>query len=113
MLNQKDYSPREDLLRLYRRQGYQRAPVGMHLCPALVAEFNRRHPEAQGDYLDISGPRTGSSTIRALPGTSTRCGEFRAATGSTGTSSIRRVSNTRCSSTVGAWRTSTTPIRTT
>lgn len=46
-----NYSPRADLLRLYRRQGYERAPVGLHFCPSLVEEFNRRHPEAQGDYL--------------------------------------------------------------
>ncbi len=46
-------NPREDLLRLYRRQGYRRPPVGMHLCPALVDEFSRRHPECHGDYLDF------------------------------------------------------------
>jgi uroporphyrinogen decarboxylase len=49
------YSPREDLLRLYRRQGYERAPVGMHLCPALTAEFRRRYPKAHADYLDHFG----------------------------------------------------------
>jgi uroporphyrinogen decarboxylase len=47
------YSPREDLLRLYRRQGYRRSPVGMSLCPALVEEFRRRHPQFPGDYLDF------------------------------------------------------------
>lgn len=46
------YNPREDLLRLYRRQGYQRAPVGMTFCPSLIEEFNRRHPGRKGDYLD-------------------------------------------------------------
>ena len=46
-------SPRENLLRLYRRQGYDEAPLGMHLCPALEEEFRRRHPEAGGDYLEF------------------------------------------------------------
>lgn len=49
------YSPREDLLRLYRRQGYERAPVGMHLCPALESEFRKRQPQFAGDYLDYFG----------------------------------------------------------
>ena len=48
-------SPRENLLRLYRRQGYEEAPAGMHLCPALEEEFRRRHPEAGGDYLEFFG----------------------------------------------------------
>ena len=48
-------SPRENLLRLYRREGYDEAPVGTHLCPALEAEFRRRHPEAAGDYLEFFG----------------------------------------------------------
>lgn len=49
------YHPGEDLLRLYRRQGYERAPVGLHLCPALEEEFRRRHPERAGDYLKHFG----------------------------------------------------------
>ena len=35
------YSPRNDLLNLYRRKGYTRAPVGMHFCPSLEQEFRR------------------------------------------------------------------------
>lgn len=49
------YNPREDLLRLYRRQGYERAPIGMHLCPSLEKEFRRRHPDFRGDYLEFFG----------------------------------------------------------
>ena len=48
-------SPRYDLLNLYRRKGYRRAPVGMHFCPALEAEFRRRYPDFKGDYLDFFG----------------------------------------------------------
>ena len=46
-------TPRENLLSLYRRQGYERAPVGMTLCPSLIEEFNRHHPGHDGDYLDF------------------------------------------------------------
>jgi len=48
-------TPRENLLGLYRRTGYETAPVGMTLCPALAGEFDRRHPEAGGDYLAFFG----------------------------------------------------------
>ncbi len=48
-------TPRENLLSLYRRKGYTVAPVGMHFCPALKKEFERRHPEAGGDYLAFFG----------------------------------------------------------
>ncbi|MEI6515927.1 MAG: uroporphyrinogen decarboxylase family protein [bacterium] len=47
------FNPRENLLKLYRRQGYDRAPVGMHFCPSLVEEFRRRYPDFKGDYLDF------------------------------------------------------------
>jgi len=30
---------RENLLSLYRRQGYQHAPVGFSLCPALWEKY--------------------------------------------------------------------------
>jgi len=46
---------RENLVSLYRRQGYESAPLGLHLCPGLEAEFARRHPEARGDYLAFFG----------------------------------------------------------
>lgn len=48
-------TPRENLLSLYRRQGYDMAPVGFHLCPDLVDHFNRLYPEAKGDYLHYFG----------------------------------------------------------
>ena len=43
-------TPRENLLSLYRREGYTSAPVGFHLCPSLEQEFARRHPDA-ADYM--------------------------------------------------------------
>ena len=48
-------TPRENLLSLYRRQGYQEVPVGMHLCPSKEAEFYQRHPEYKGGYLEFFG----------------------------------------------------------
>ena len=47
--------PCENVLSLYRRQGYEAAPVGMHFCPDLEKAFARRHPEANGDYLSFFG----------------------------------------------------------
>jgi uroporphyrinogen decarboxylase len=35
-------TPRENLLSLYRRQGYQHAPVEFGLCPSLQEEYKRR-----------------------------------------------------------------------
>jgi uroporphyrinogen decarboxylase len=43
-------TPRENLLSLYRRQGYTNAPVGFHLCPSLEQEFTRRYPNSD-DYM--------------------------------------------------------------
>lgn len=45
---------REDLLGLYRRQGYEKAPVGMHFCPSLEEEFAKDHPDAES-YADYYG----------------------------------------------------------
>lgn len=47
-------TPRDNLLRLYRREGYDVAPVGMNLCPALVEEFERHYP-GRRDYLAAFG----------------------------------------------------------
>ena len=44
-------TPRENLLSLYRRQGYDYSPVGFHLCPSLEEEFHRRYPDSE-NYLD-------------------------------------------------------------
>ena len=41
---------RDNLLKLYRREGCEEIPVGMHLCPALEEEFKRRYP-GETDYL--------------------------------------------------------------
>lgn len=45
---------REKLLKLYRREGTDAIPVGMHFCPALEEEFKRRHP-GKTDYLEHFG----------------------------------------------------------
>ena len=34
-------TPRENLLKMYRREGYRHAPVTLSLCPALVAHYRR------------------------------------------------------------------------
>jgi uroporphyrinogen decarboxylase len=47
-------TPRENLLKLYRRTGCDEVPVGMHLCPALEQEFRRRFP-GETDYLEHFG----------------------------------------------------------
>jgi uroporphyrinogen decarboxylase len=47
-------TPRENLRRLYRKQGFDEAPVGFVLCPALEAEFKRRYPQA-ATYADAFG----------------------------------------------------------
>jgi len=47
-------NPKEDLLSLYRRQGYETAPVGFHLCPSLENEFKQRHGE-DFDYMEYYG----------------------------------------------------------
>jgi uroporphyrinogen decarboxylase len=41
---------REKLLKMYRREGTEEVPVGMHFCPALEEEFKRRYP-GETDYL--------------------------------------------------------------
>jgi len=35
---------RENLLSLYRREGYERAPVHFHLCPSLEEQFRQKYP---------------------------------------------------------------------
>lgn len=44
-------TPRENLLSLYRKQGYEQAPASFVLCPTLEKEFKRRYPDAQS-YAD-------------------------------------------------------------
>jgi uroporphyrinogen decarboxylase len=36
-------TPRESLLRLFRRQGYEKVPVQFYLCPALEETYQRRY----------------------------------------------------------------------
>ena len=45
-------TPRENLLSIYKRQGYEKAPVHMQLCPSLEAEFQKRYPD-QGPYSRV------------------------------------------------------------
>ena len=47
-------NPRENLLSLYRREGYQTAPVSFHLCPSLEEEAKRRYPD-DDDYMESFG----------------------------------------------------------
>ena len=44
-------TPRENLLKLWRREGFEYAPVHFWLCPSLVEEFMRRLGSSQ-DYED-------------------------------------------------------------
>jgi len=44
-------TPRENLLNLYHRQGYEQAPVCFHLCPELERRFCERYPNA-ADYRE-------------------------------------------------------------
>ena len=39
-------TPRENLISLYHRKGYQSVPLGFILCPDLENEFIRRYPDA-------------------------------------------------------------------
>lgn len=45
---------RENLLKLYRREGCNEVPVGLHLCPSLEEEFSKRYP-GETDYLEHFG----------------------------------------------------------
>jgi len=44
-------TPRENLIQLYHRRGYQQVPVGFILCDSLQEEFKRRYPAASS-YQD-------------------------------------------------------------
>ncbi|MBT3200493.1 MAG: hypothetical protein HN350_11305, partial [Phycisphaerales bacterium] len=45
-------TPRENLLSLYRRNGFDSAPVHFHLCPELEETFRRNYPD-QGSYDEV------------------------------------------------------------
>ncbi len=45
---------RENLLSLYRRQGFEEAPVCFNLCPELERQFHERYP-GQKDYREVFG----------------------------------------------------------
>jgi uroporphyrinogen decarboxylase len=47
-------NPRENLLSLYRRQGFEKAPVCFNLCPDQERQFRERYP-GRGDYQDVFG----------------------------------------------------------
>lgn len=44
-------TPKENLLSLYNRKGFESQPVGFILCPSLEEEFKRHYPEAKS-YQD-------------------------------------------------------------
>ena len=44
-------TPKENLIQLYRRKGFEEIPVGFILCKSLEQEFKRRYPEASS-YQD-------------------------------------------------------------
>ncbi|VGO18180.1 uroporphyrinogen decarboxylase family protein [Pontiella sulfatireligans] len=45
---------KEQLLKLYRREGMEQALLGMHFCPSLEEEFKNRYP-GKTDYLEHFG----------------------------------------------------------
>ena len=45
-------TPRENLLSLYRRTGFEHAPVHFHLCPELEKTFQREYP-GRGEYAEV------------------------------------------------------------
>ena len=44
-------TPRESLLRLYRRRGSEQAPFSFNLCPDLERQFRARHPHLIEAYV--------------------------------------------------------------
>ena len=45
-------TPRDNLLSLYRRTGFEYAPVHFNLCPALEKTFRKKYP-GQGEYAEV------------------------------------------------------------
>ena len=45
-------TPRENLLSLYRRTGFEYAPVHFNLCPSLEETFRKKYP-GQGEYAEV------------------------------------------------------------
>ncbi len=56
-------TPRENLLRLWRREGFEDAPAFFYLCPSLIEEFKRRYGCAQSYQDQFNIPFRGVSTI--------------------------------------------------
>ena len=48
-------TPKDNLLRLYRKQGFDSVPVGFVLCESLEHEFKRRYPDSSSyqEYFDF------------------------------------------------------------
>jgi uroporphyrinogen decarboxylase len=44
-------TPRENLLKIWRRQGFEYAPAHFYLCPSLIEEFKRRYGSVE-PYFD-------------------------------------------------------------
>jgi len=53
-------SQRENLMKLWRREGYEYVPVQFSLCPALVKEFKKRYGDCSSeDYFNFPFRNTG------------------------------------------------------
>ena len=61
-------TPRENLLSLYRRQGYWQAPVGFHLSPSLEREFARRCPDSTDYMQQFEMPYRIDPRVSSTPG---------------------------------------------
>ena len=57
-------SPRENLLRLYRRQGYEYVPAAFDLCPSLQQEYVRRYGDEIAYHDRFHFPNRGVSEPR-------------------------------------------------
>jgi len=56
-------TPHENLLRLWRREGFEDSPAFFNLCPSLIEEFKRRYGCAQSYQDQFNIPFRGVSTI--------------------------------------------------
>ena len=46
-------TPRENLLSLLRRNGYERVPVEFDMCPKLIEEYERRYGATGKNYMEF------------------------------------------------------------
>lgn len=60
-------TPRENMLKLFRREGFEYAPVDLQLCPSQVEEFKKRTGQEDGDYRNYYNMAFKSLSDLALP----------------------------------------------